>query len=171
MAGELALTSDLNSRLADLYVANFQRAVSFAYFLTGNGDAAEDLAQDAFIRAASRFGHLRAPDRFDAYLRRTIVNLHTSRLRRRRVERRYLKSERLRAEPYSVPPDVEGRDEVLHALSRLPTRQRAAVVLRYCEDLSLSQVADELGCSEAAAKNLVARGSSTLRDVLGGEVE
>ena len=48
---------------------------------------------DAFVRCVGRFGHLRAHEAFNAYLRRTIVNLHTSRLRRVRVEREWLSKE------------------------------------------------------------------------------
>jgi RNA polymerase sigma-70 factor (sigma-E family) len=171
VAKEFALTSSSHERLADLHMAHFRRAASLSYLLTGDWASAEDLAQDAFIRAASRFNHLRAPDRFDAYLRRTIVNLHTSRLRHRRVERTYLESANSQAERYTFQPDVEGRDEVMQALRRLPIRQRAAIVLRYCEDLSLSQVADALGCSEPAAKNLIVRGLSGLRQEFGGAAQ
>ena len=77
-------------RLEDLYVRNAPGALRLAYFLTGNRELAEDLVQEAFVRVAGRFRHLRMPDAFDAYLRRTIVNLYTSQLRRTKLERAYV---------------------------------------------------------------------------------
>ena len=77
-------------RLEELYVRNAPGALRLAYFLTGNRELAEDLVQEAFVRVAGRFRHLRVPDAFDAYLRRTIVNLSTSQLRRAKLERAYV---------------------------------------------------------------------------------
>ena len=79
--------------LADLYVRHVPAANRLAFLLTGDRSQAEDLVHDAFVRCVGRFGHLRAHEAFDAYLRRTIVNLHTSRLRRVRVERECLSKE------------------------------------------------------------------------------
>ena len=75
------------SGLEELCVRHAPAAQWLAYFLTGDPEAARDLVQDAFVKMASRFRHLRQPDAFDAYLRRTIVNLHASGLRRLKVER------------------------------------------------------------------------------------
>jgi RNA polymerase sigma-70 factor (sigma-E family) len=158
-----------SSRLAELYAAHIHRAVALSYLLSGDPHLAEDLAQEAFIRTAGRFNHLRNPEHFEAYLRRTIVNLHTSHLRRRRVERRYLQRESRAESPLSGTPDIGTRDELVRALHALPIRQRVAVVLRYCQDLSELQVADALNCSDAAAKNLIARGINSLRRQLGSE--
>ena len=125
---------------------------------------AEDLAHEAFIKVAGRFHHLRNPDAFAAYLRKTVVNLSMSHHRRKRVERDHLARESSRPAATSVePPDVEGRDELRSALRALPERQRAAVVLRYYEDLSEQQVAHAMGCSVTAARSLVFRAMETLR--------
>src|SRR5437016_11762255 len=77
-------------RLGELYVRHADDAVRLAYLLTGDRALAEDLVQDAFVRLAGRLVHLRDPDAFDAYLRRTVVNLSNSYFRRRKVERAYL---------------------------------------------------------------------------------
>lgn len=150
--------------LEDLYVRHAPEALRLAYLLTGDAATAEDLTQEAFIKIAGRFRHLRRPDAFSSYLRRTVVNLAMSHHRRRRVERDHLSREAARSQKTTFdPPDVEGRDELRAALRSLPGRQRAAIVLRYYEDLSEQQVAETLGCSVTAARSLVFRAMETLR--------
>jgi len=168
-AEEAPALSASGGRLAELYARHLGGAVGLAYLLTGDRHLAEDLAQEAFVRLAGRFGHLRNPDAFEPYLRRTVVNLFTSHLRRRRLERAYLRSEAGRPEPATPGPDVGLTDELWATLQRLPERQRAAVVLRFYEDLSEREVAGVLGCSVPAAKSLVARAMETLRGEIGSE--
>ena len=156
--------------LADLYVRHVPAANRLAFLLTGNRSQAEDLVHDAFVRCVGRFGHLRAHEAFDAYLRRTIVNLHTSRLRRARVERAFLAKEAARGGPAtSGLPDVAAREDMWRRLQTLPARQRAVLVLRYYEDLSERETADALRCSVAAVKSLTARATSALREGIRGE--
>jgi RNA polymerase sigma-70 factor (sigma-E family) len=159
--------SDPEGGLGELYARHAGSAVGLAYLLTGDRHLAEDLAQEAFVRLAGRFRHLRDAGAFEAYLRRTVVNLFTSQLRRKRLERAYLKREARREEPRHEDPDVAERDELWRAVQRLPERQRAAVVLRYYEDRSEREVAITLGCSDAAAKSLIARGMAALRADVG----
>jgi RNA polymerase sigma factor (sigma-70 family) len=154
------------ARLAELYERHVGRAVGLARLLTGDAAASEDIAHDAFLRVAGRFGHLRRADRFDAYLRRTVVNLCRTRFRRAGVERAWLNRQpRIEA---AAPPlyDPHDRDVVWEALARLPYRQRAALVLRYYEDLSVEQTGDALRCSTRAANSLLARALASLREVL-----
>jgi RNA polymerase sigma-70 factor (sigma-E family) len=158
---EVARDTATEGRLTELYVRHAPAAQRLAFLLTGDRAQAEDLVQEAFVRVVGRFGHLRVPDAFGAYLRRTIVNLHTSQLRRKRLERAWL--ERERHAPTAVTPEVGGREELWHAVLALPPRQRAAVVLRFYEDLSERETAEVLRCSPAAAKALVARAMETLR--------
>jgi len=138
-------------------------ALRFAYFLSGDQETARDLVQDAFVRVAGRFRYLRQPDAFDAYLRRTIVNLNASRLRRLKVERSTL--DREAAYPVVAIPsrDPHVSDELWRAILDLPPRQRAAIVLRFYEDLSEAQAADILRCSVKALNQLVVRAMKTLR--------
>jgi RNA polymerase sigma-70 factor (sigma-E family) len=157
--------------LADLYVRHVPSANRLAFLLTGDRSHAEDLVHDAFVRCVGRFGHLRAHEAFDAYLRRTIVNLHTSRLRRVRVEREFLSKEAARVERTSMSglPDVAVREDMWRRLQTLPSRQRAVLVLRYYEDLSERETADALRCSVAAVKSLTARATLALREGIRGE--
>jgi RNA polymerase sigma-70 factor (sigma-E family) len=157
--------------LADLYVRHVPAANRLAFLLTGDRSQSEDLVHDAFVRCVGRFGHLRAHEAFDAYLRRTIVNLHTSKLRRLRVERAYLSKEvgRGAGALTSGLPDIAGREDMWRRLRTLPPRQRAVLVLRYYEDLSERETGDALRCSVAAVKSLTARATSALREGIRGE--
>jgi RNA polymerase sigma factor (sigma-70 family) len=153
--------------LEALYVAHAPAALRFAYYLSGDREQARDLVQDAFVRVAGRFAHLRRPDVFEHYLRRTIFNLHTSRLRRLRLERAALAREAGRPEPGRTDSDPAERDEIWSALLELPARQRAAIVLRFYEDLSERESAEVVGCSARALNQLVARATATLRQRFG----
>jgi RNA polymerase sigma-70 factor (sigma-E family) len=155
-------------RLEDLYVRHAPAALRLAFFLTGDRELAQDLVQDAFVRITGRFGHLRSPDAFEAYLRRTIVNLFTSHLRRVRLERAELARERAERPIADPQPDTVERDELVGALRHLPERQRAAVVLRFYEDLSEREAAEVLRCSTSAVNSLVSRAMVSLRDEMRG---
>ena len=156
--------------IEDLYERHVPAATRFAYLLTGDRAGAEDLAQEAFLRCVRRFSHLRVPDRFDVYLRRSIVNLHLSAMRHRSVERTWLAKEGTReVNLVTQQPDVVARHDMWQRLQSLPSRQRAAIVLRYYEDLSEHETAQVLHASVASVKSLVARGMGALRAELEGE--
>jgi RNA polymerase sigma-70 factor (sigma-E family) len=156
-------TAEQATGLAELYVRHAPGALRLAYMLTAQRELAEDLVQDAFVKLAGRFVHLRRREAFDAYLRRMIVNQFLSHLRRRRVERAYVAREGAAAPPEPSGSDLGERDQMWRALQQLPERQRAALVLRYYEDLSEREAAEILRCSTSALKSLVARGMDTLR--------
>lgn len=156
--------------LAKLYEDHAGRAFRLAYLLTGDRDLAEDLVQDAFLKLIGRFTDLRNPNSFDAYLRKTVVTLSYGTFRRRRTERAYLVHERgLAGRTSDVLPDIEVKDELWTQLQGIAPRQRAALVLRYYEDLSEQQAADVLGCSLRTVKSLVTRGIQAMRVQQGGE--
>jgi RNA polymerase sigma-70 factor (sigma-E family) len=159
-------------RLGELYVRHAQEAVRLAYLLTGDRALAEDLVQEAFVRLAGRLVHLRDPGAFDAYLRRTVVNLSRSHFRRRKVERAYLR--RTGAAPEAradvgADRSFEDREVLWRALQRLSPRQRAAIVLRFYEDLSEHRVAEILSCPPGTVKSLVSRGLAAMRGEIGSE--
>jgi RNA polymerase sigma-70 factor (sigma-E family) len=167
---ERTAVTEPRGELADLYIRHVPAANRLGFLLTGDRSQAEDLVHDAFVRCVGRFGHLRAHEAFDAYLRRTIVNLHTSRLRRLRVEREWLSRETARlGGRTSGLPDVPAREDMWRRLQTLPARQRAVLVLRYYEDLSERETADALRCSVAAVKSLTARAMTALREGIRGE--
>ena len=152
--------------LDELYREHAPAGATLAFLLTGDAHLAEDLSQEAFIRTASAIWRIRDRSSFGAYLRRTIVNLCRAHFRKLRVERRVsaLGVVTRDAEP---PPDSD--DRLIAALKTLPERQRAAVVLRYYEDLSEAQTAEILGCSARAVNSLVSRGRESLRTQIGDD--
>ena len=148
-----------DARVTELYRAHLPGATRLAYLLTGDRAAAEDVAQEAFLRAASRLGALRDENAFPAYLHRAVVNRVRNRARR-------LTLERARSQPPPMPyelPDVATRDRLFAALLRLPPRQRATLVLRFYLDLSEAEVAERLGCRPGTVKSATARGLAALR--------
>jgi RNA polymerase sigma-70 factor (sigma-E family) len=158
-----------DASLAQLYARHVPGAIRLAALLTGDPSIAEDLAHEGFIRCAGRFRHLRRASSFDAYLKRTVVNLCYAWFRRRRLERetsrRQATTEAVARPTYSP----EDRDLMWSAILRLPFRQRAAIVLRYYEDLSEEHSAVALGCSERAVNALVSRALAALRRDLAKE--
>ena len=171
LSTEVKGSTTTDSKLGELYERYAPGATRVAYLLTGDRALAEDLVQDAFVRLGGRLAHLRDPSAFEAYLLRTVVNLSHSHFRHAKVERTYL--ERSAGEPTarsSAPADlsVGERDELWRALQRLPERQRAALVLRFYEDLSEERVAYLLRCRPGTVKSLVSRGLHTMREEVGG---
>jgi len=147
-----------------LYRAHAAEALRLGYLLTGDRTLAEDLVQDAFVRVLGRFHDLRNRDAFWWYLRRTIVNLSTSYFRRRGVERAWLA--RQRPEDATSPHDLGERDRLRQALMTLRPEQRAAIVLRFYEDLSEADTAEALGIPLGTVKSTVSRALERLRNEL-----
>jgi RNA polymerase sigma-70 factor (sigma-E family) len=149
-------------RLADLYARHAPAAGRLAYLLTGDPHLADDLTQEAFVRAFGRFRDMRQPEAFEWYLRRTIVNLTRSHFRRRRTERDYL-ARQPRREQLATAHDPDERNAMWATLQQLTPKQRTAIVLRYYEDLSDAQVADAMRCPVGTVKSLIHRGLERLR--------
>ena len=150
--------------LADLYQAHYRPLVRFAIAMTGDLDLAEDLAQEAFVRASGRVTSLRDPKAARAYLRTAVVNLA------RRSFRRRLLDVRARLRLVDIPRESahEDRMVVRQALRTLPPRQRACVVLRYFEGLSEPQTAEVLGVSVGTVKSQTHKALRHLEAALGG---
>jgi RNA polymerase sigma-70 factor (sigma-E family) len=138
-----------------------------AVLLTGSREAGEDLVQAALERLLPRWRTIDGNP--EGYLRRTIYNLAADGWRRRGRWRALLRSGL--GDASSPTPDVsvqvEQRDELVRLLLRLPPRQRAAIVLRYWEDLTDAEAADVLGCSASTVRSAVSRGLHRLRELSG----
>lgn len=164
--GAVSVSPDERSsrgKLGELYESHSQAGMRLAYLLTGERARAEDLFQEAFVKASGHLAGMRDEQAFGAYLRRTIVNLNTSHMRRRRLEREYLKRTATKAPALFPEPDVALQEDMWRLLLGLPARQRAALFLRFYEDRSETDTANILGCSRRAVRALVHRAITTLR--------
>ncbi len=155
-------------RLDAAYLEHAPALGRLAYLLTGDAAVAEDLVQEAFVRAFARFAHLRRQEALAAYLRKTVVNLTHKHFRRLSTERACAEAVRVSGD-LGWPPDVALREQLWAALRKLPYRQRCALVLRFYEDLSEKEAARLLGCRVGTVKSLVHRGLSSMREQIGGE--
>lgn len=133
-----------------------------AFVILGDHALAEEVVMEALVKTFSGWGRLRDKGRADFYLRRAVINLSRSGIRRKIVERRAQAS--LEARPSSSPdPDAPENSAILLAAVReLPERQRACVVLRYYEDLPDAQVAEILDCSVGTVKSQLSKARAKL---------
>jgi RNA polymerase sigma-70 factor (sigma-E family) len=139
-----------------------------AYLLSGSADRAEDLVQTAFTKAYAAWWRVRRADDPVAYVHGVLIKAFLSERRRRSSTE--LPVAQVRDSPTAVTDPTE-RLALLAALARLGTTDRAVVVLRYWEDLSVAQTASALGLSQAAVKNRSLRALRELRADLGEAVE
>jgi RNA polymerase sigma-70 factor (sigma-E family) len=156
-----------SDRLGALYEAHAADALHLAYRLTGDRAFAQDLVQDAFVKMAGRLAHLRRAEAFGAYLRVTVVNMARMRGRRLKVERDYLARHTAELVEPHRDRDVAATESLRLALATLPFKQRAAIVLRFFEDVPDEVTAQVLGCRQATVRSHIHRGLETLRAELG----
>ncbi len=166
----MARERDRETSFAPVFQAHHRRSVRLAYLLTGDHEVAEEVVADAFAKVWRQWEKGRVDD-VGAYLRRAVVNTANSRLRRRYLERAHAATRsgddrgvRL------VDEQAADHDAVWQALSRLPERQRAVLVLRWFEDLSEAETAAVLGISVGTVKSQGSRGLDRLQDLLGPTV-
>jgi RNA polymerase sigma-70 factor (sigma-E family) len=156
-----AFTEFMSARSATLFRT--------AYLVVGDHQLAQDLLQESLIKTYVAWPRLRDVSSAEAYTRKTIVTTAISWRRRRSFHER----------PSDVLPDTAvpdpGEAVTTHAsmvaqLRTLPPRQRAAIVLRYYEDLTEVQTADVLGCAVGTVKSQVSDGLRTLRTRMGDRI-
>jgi RNA polymerase sigma-70 factor (sigma-E family) len=141
----------------------------FAYLITRDHGRAEEAVQDALVAAYSRWSRIGAEP--DAYVRQCIINADISRWRR------FFRRETLTGDPDLLSDSGLGasvdhavahaeKDAVWTLCASLPTRQRAAVILRYYEGLPDAEIAEILGCSAGTVRSQIHRALASLRTTL-----
>lgn len=138
-----------------------------AFLLCGDWHQADDLVQAALVKLYVAWPRIRADGPPDAYVRRTLVRCYLD--ERRRPWRRESPVEVVDRADAAVPAegDLLG---LRSALTSLPKRQRATLLLRFWLDMSVAQTADALGCSQGTVKSQTARALTTLRALLADPV-
>jgi len=145
----------------DFFVANWGAIFRTAYLLTGDHHLSQDLSQIAFSKAYRAWDRVRGMDHPRAYVRKTLVNETVSWRRRRssgEVPTLDLPAVHTPGPDASLPGSLALWAAVLH----LPPRQRAVIVLRYYEDLSESEIADELGIALGTVKSTASAARAAL---------
>lgn len=148
------------------YRREYPKMVAIAAAVSGNRAIAEDIAQEAMIRAHRQWDSISAYERPGAWVRRVTINLSLSAVKRAAADlRRVLRL----AERTSLPePDVAD-DRIWKAVANLPGNQRAAVALHYLEDRSIEEIAHILETTEATARVHLHRGRQALASALDNE--
>jgi RNA polymerase sigma-70 factor (sigma-E family) len=150
-----------DQEFADYFAARSLSLRRLAFALSGDWFLADDLVQHTFMQLYRHWRRLRG-ETLDAYSRRTLVNAFLSHRRRHRREQ-------VVAEPpdwVTQEMDLSGGDDIAAALAALPPRQRALVVLRHLEDMSVADAAELLGITEGTVKSQTARALDKLRGTL-----
>lgn len=151
---------------ADFVDASWHRLYRTAHLLLGDHGLAEDLTQTALAKTYVAWTRIQDPEAAFAYARTTLVNTATSWFRRRGW-RNEVPREHVAGDLAARTPDPSDRPAVMDALALLPPRQRAVVVLRFYDDLSVAQTADALGCSPGTVKSQTSVALARLRELLG----
>lgn len=157
------MDDDAERRLRDVHSASYRRLVGQLFGVCGDLGEAEDVVQEAFVRAAAHATRFVRVDNPEAWLRTTAVNLSRTRHRRRVLGRRLLLRE---LPPVSAPELSPDRVAVLDALRRLPAAQREAIALHHLADLPVDEVARNLGVSPNTVKSRLRRGRAALAELL-----
>ena len=161
-------TTDAPHELAfgEIFGRSYHRLVVQLYGVTGDAAEAEDLVQEAFVRAAAAGKRFLAVDNHEAWLRTVAINVQRSRWRRIRNLSRI--RERLAAPPTDLP-ELAARLDVIEALRGLPEGQREVVALHYLADLPLNEIAQTLGIAQGTVKSRLSRGRAALALTLAEE--
>ncbi|WP_422774550.1 SigE family RNA polymerase sigma factor [Plantactinospora sp. WMMC1484] len=137
----------------------------YAVMLTGDSHLAQDLVQETMVRVQLNWRRVTRADAPEQYVRRMLTNQYLDWQRGSWVRRVLLRAEP--EEAVAVHADhaeaTVDRDQVWSWLARLPRRQRAALVLRYYEDLPDAEIAAVLGCAVGTVRSIISRALATLR--------
>ncbi len=149
----------------DFYRATSRRLLRYAYAMTGDVGTAQDLTQEAYIRAWQHRSRVSQYEHPEAWLRLVVTRLATDRWRRLGSHRRAQDGVR---PPEPVPPPSEDGVLLAAVLRRIPVQQRRAVALHYLLDMSVNEIALETGVSVGTVKSWLSRGRTSLAEALGG---
>jgi len=165
---DVALTAEgatgltVSSDFDDWVAARGPALLRLGYVLTGNRADAEDVVQDALSRALPRWGRISTLEDPDAYVRRMVINAHTS------WWRKFRRRESPVAEVLGGTTRSGARDvELWQACRALPEPMRTAVVLRFYEDMEYADIAALTGVREGSVRARVSRGLAVLRAEVG----
>lgn len=150
--------------LEQVFMLSYRRLVVQLYGVVGDYCEAEDVVQEAFVRASGAGRRFLKADNHEAWLRTTAVNLYRNRWRKLR---NFTKVRGRLVDPTDLPGLDEQHLMVVAALRALPEAQREVVALHYLADLPVAEVAETLHCPIGTVKSRLKRGREALAVVLG----
>lgn len=142
----------------EFYSATFHGLRSQLYAYLGDRAEAQDVVQEAYCRAFTRWKRISGYEDPVAWVRKVAWNLATSRFRRQRTASNFLRRQRVEHEDGPTPDRVA----LVRALEAIPTQQRKAVVLHYVGQLSVAEIAEQEGVAEGTVKSWLSRGRAAL---------
>ncbi|HET7689952.1 MAG TPA: SigE family RNA polymerase sigma factor [Nocardioidaceae bacterium] len=161
--GVAVKTQDKDAEFAAYMAARQPSLLRTAYLLTGDQHTAEDLVQTALAKLYLSWDKVQRRELIDGYVRRILVNENNS-LWRRSWKRREVTTEYLPDTPAPSQEADDGQGDALwEFVQTLPKKQRAAIVLRYYEELSEAETAQVLGVSVGTVKSQTSRALATMR--------
>ncbi|MGH3736046.1 MAG: SigE family RNA polymerase sigma factor [Micromonosporaceae bacterium] len=146
-----------------LYQARFGDLSAQLHAYLGDSTEAQDVVQEAFVRAWQRWSRIGEYDDPVAWVRRVAWNLATTRHRRLAVVRKFVSRS---GPPETHPAATPDRVALVHALRRVPEQQRRALVLHYLADLSVADIAHDMGVADGTVKSWLHRGRKELAKLL-----
>ena len=160
-------TTERQQRFLQLLDPMRPRLSRFAWAMTRDRDEAEDLAAETIAAAWEGFGQLRDESAFPGWLLRIAVRIHRRARRRRKFWGLFSQEHAEQLRDTSTAPDVAAEIRILYeALSRLPERQREAVVLFEVSDLPLEEIQQIQGGTLSGVKSRVVRGRERLAELM-----
>lgn len=142
----------------------------FAFALTGNHHAAEDLIQSTLIKVYRRWYRVRRADNVHAYVRRIATNSYIDETRKRSFAERPVvlddKCSVVGREHADPAESIVNKDTVQGALDSLAPRARAVVVLRYLVDMDDAEIAGILGISTSTVRSTASRALQSMHRVV-----
>lgn len=152
------------------YVQAYPRVRAAVTLAVGDADLAEEATAEAFARAVVHWSKVRAAASSQAWVYTVAMNQVRSTLRRRRVERRWLRGQATQPIVHQPPP-VEPDDPLWRAVGQLPRRARTAVALRYVADLSEAEVAEVMGIARGTVAATLHQARKRLGELLADHEE
>lgn len=172
------LKGDQNA-FSDIVNLYQNRLYQVCYRMLGNKHEAEDIAQEAFVRAYTNLHTFDQKRKFSTWLYRIATNLCIDRIRKKKPDY-YLDAEvagtdgldmysQIAADdqlPEEQLEQMELQDRIQYEISRLPDKYRSAIVLKYMEELSLQEISEILDLPLGTVKTRIHRGREALRKQL-----
>lgn len=156
--------SDRDVAFAEYFAARSTAMRGTAFLLCGDWHRAEDLVQTAFIKLYTHWNRVARHESLDPYVRKVLIRAFIDDGRRGWWRRE--RPQETPVEQASAQSSADDRLVLMRALARVPARQRAVLVLRYWEDMTVDETAAALSCSAGTVKSQAARGLETLRTLV-----